>query len=85
MCALAAKIYWPRKPEASPFFRLVRDHFDEFVRVYDERFQPKYGYWRPVIRTAIDKYVKCGDLREGFARVRCPVCGKEFFVAFSCR
>ncbi|HQG44512.1 MAG TPA: transposase [bacterium] len=78
-------MYRPRNPEASPFFALVRDHFDAFERVYDERFQPKYGYWRPIIRTAIDKYVKCGDLREGFARVRCPDCGKEYFVVFSCR
>ena len=85
MCAAAAKMYRPRNPEASPFFRLVREHFDAFERQYGERFQPKYGYWRPVIRTAIDKYIKCGDLREGFARVRCPDCGKEFFVAFSCR
>ena len=78
-------MYRPRNPEASPFFTLVRDHFDEFERVCEERFQPNYGYWRPVIRTAIDKFLKCGDLREGFARVRCPDCGKEFFVAFSCR
>jgi len=65
-------MYRPRHPEASPFFRLVRDHSDEFERVYDEWFQPKYEYWRPVIRTALDKYVKCGDPWEGFARVRCP-------------
>ncbi len=78
-------MYRRRNPEASPFFKLVRSHFDAFEQVYDERFQPKYGYWRPVIRTAIDKYIKCGDLREGFARVRCPDCGKEYFVAFSCR
>jgi len=85
MCAPVAKMCRPRDPVASPFFRLVRDHFDEFECVYDERFQPKYGYWRPVIRTAIDKFLKCVDLREGFARVRCPDCGVEFFVAFSCR
>ena len=85
MSAPAVKMYRPRNPEASPFFTLVRDHFDEFERVCEERFQPNYGYWRPVIRTAIDKFLKCGDLREGFARVRCPDCGKEFFVAFSCR
>jgi hypothetical protein len=62
----------PRNPEASPFLTLVRDHFDEFERVYAERFQPQYGFWRPVIRTAIDKYVKCRYLKEKFARVRCP-------------
>ncbi|MBN1599992.1 MAG: transposase zinc-binding domain-containing protein [Chitinispirillaceae bacterium] len=42
-------------------------------------------YWRPIIRTSIDKFLKCGDLKEGFARVRCPDCHTEFFVAFSCR
>jgi ribosomal protein S27E len=63
----------------------VRDYFDEFERVYPERYQKTYGYWRPVIRSAIDKFLKCGDLKEGFARVRCPDCGKELFLAFSCR
>jgi hypothetical protein len=38
----------------------VRDHFDEFERVYAERFQPKYGYGRPVIRTAKDKLLRAG-------------------------
>mgnify|MGYP001813508911 FL=1 len=30
-------------------------------------------------------FLKCGDLQEGFARVRCPDCEHEIFVAFSCR
>jgi hypothetical protein len=38
-----------------------------------------------VIRSSIDKFLKCGDLKEGFARVKCKDCGEEFFVAFSCR
>jgi hypothetical protein len=65
--------YRPRDHEASPFFKIVRDRFDEFERVYPERYQERYGYWRPVIRSSIDKFMKCGDLKEGFARVRCPV------------
>ncbi len=72
MCAPAAKMYHPRNPEVSPFFRLVREYFDKFERVYYERFQSKYGCWRPVIHTAIDKFLNCGELREGFARMRCP-------------
>ncbi|OPZ72982.1 MAG: hypothetical protein BWY83_00358 [bacterium ADurb.Bin478] len=43
-CAAAVKMYRPCNPEASPFHRLVRDHFDAFERVYEERFQLKYGY-----------------------------------------
>jgi hypothetical protein len=77
--------YRPRDHEASPLFQVVREHFDEFERVYPERYQKAYGFWRPVIRTSVDKYLKCGELKEGFARVRCPDCHKEFFVAFSCR
>jgi hypothetical protein len=79
------KIYRPRNFEASPFFKVIRNYFDEFERVYPQRFQEQYGYWRPVIRSSIDKFLKCGDLREGFARVRCPDCKEEFFVTFSCR
>jgi len=30
-------------------------------------------------------YLRCGDLHEGFARVRCRDCGQEMFVAFSCK
>ena len=66
--------YRPRDHESSPFFKIVRDRFDEFERVYPERYQEHYGYWRPVIRSSIDKFLKCGDLKEGFARVRCPDC-----------
>jgi hypothetical protein len=77
--------YRPRDPEASPLFHVVRDYFDEFERIYPERYQKAYGCWRPVIRTSIDKFVKCGDLKQGFARVRCPDCKAEYMVAFSCR
>ena len=80
-----SKFYRPRDHEASPFFKIVRNHFNEFERVYPERFQQKYGFWRPVIHSSIEKFLKCGDLKEGFARVRCPDCKEEFFVAYSCR
>jgi ribosomal protein S27E len=79
------KFYSPRDHEASPFYKVVRDYFDEFERVYPQRYQERYGYWRPVIRASIDKFLKCGDLKEGFARVRCPDCKAEYFVGFSCR
>jgi len=86
-CAAAdnAASYHPRNPRASPLFRLLEEHYAEFERVYPERYQQRYGFWRPVIRKAVLDFLKCGDLREGFARVRCPDCGHEFFVAFSCK
>jgi hypothetical protein len=77
-------IYRPRNPAASPFFRIVQQYFDEFERVYPEKYEKKYGFWRKVIRSSIDKFLKCGDLKEGFARVKCKECGEEFFVALEC-
>ena len=66
----AEKFYRPRNPESSPFYQLVERHFDEFEQVYPERYGMRFGFWRPVIRDAIDKFLKCGDLQYGFARVR---------------
>jgi len=79
------RFYRPRNHGSSPFFRVVQQNYKEFEQVYPERFQQKYGYWRPVIGASIAKFVKCGDPKQGFARVRCPDCKEEFFVAFSCR
>jgi hypothetical protein len=28
----------------------------------------------------LQKFLACGELHEGFARVRCPKCRYEFFV-----
>ena len=86
-CPAASReaIYRPRRPRASPLWQLLDRYFDEFQRVYDERYQKRYGFWRPVIARTVEKFLVCGDLHEGFARVRCPKCRYEFLVAFSCR
>ena len=77
--------YRPRNPELSPFYTIVRDYFNEFEEVYPKRYGLRFGFWRQVIREAIDKFLECGDPHYGFARVRCPECGEQFFVAFSCK
>ena len=61
-------VYRPRRPRASPLYRLLEDHFAEFATVYDERFAHRYGYWRPVIAEVVEKYLACGILEHGFAR-----------------
>jgi hypothetical protein len=79
-----AKIYHHRQPKSSPFFRIVDSYFDEFERVYSQKFEKDYGFWRPVIHSSVEKFRKCGDLKQGFARIKCGDCGKEMFVPFSC-
>jgi hypothetical protein len=65
--------YQRRAPRESPLFQLLEQHFYEFERVYPGRYQERYGFFRPVIRKAVDAFLGCGDLREGFARVGAPI------------
>ena len=60
--------YRPCRRQASPLFRL----FDRFAAVYDERFAPVYGDWRKVVREVVEKFLACGILEHGFARIRSP-------------
>jgi len=84
-CVKPLALYRPRDPQASDLWRLMDEHFDTFQQVYDERFAAKYGYWRPVVERSVAAFLKCGDLQEGFARVRCRKCKHEMFVAYSCK
>ena len=66
--------YRPRKPWESPLYRLVEDYYEEFERGSPDRYQHKYGFWRPVIRKAVDEYLKCGAVPGGWiGRPPCAV------------
>ena len=47
------KCYNRRNPFASPLWILLERHFPEFVRVYEERYESVYGFFRPVIKEAV--------------------------------
>ena len=81
----AGGVYKPRRPQASPLFRLVSDHLHRLQTVYDERFAREYGPWRPVVGDVADKFLACGVLEHGFARIRCDTCAHEYLLAFSCK
>ena len=72
-------VYRPRCPERTPFYRLVMDHFDLFVRHHEELFEATDGPLRPVVHKVVGEYLDCGLLENGFARVRCPKCRAEYF------
>ncbi|HHJ10907.1 MAG TPA: transposase, partial [Bacteroidetes bacterium] len=78
-------IYRPRKPQDSQYYRCIEDHFQEFERIYDDRFPKKYGFLRPYVKQIIYRYLDCGILHNGFARVKCGECGHEYLLAFSCK
>jgi ribosomal protein S27E len=52
---------------------------------YESRFEKEYGFLRPTIKEVVERYLDCGNPRCGFARIRCPDCGEERLLMFSCR
>jgi len=60
-------------------------YFDRFQADYESRFEKEYGYFRPIIRDVVERYLDCGNPRCGFARIRCPDCHAEHLLMFSCR
>jgi hypothetical protein len=44
---------------------------------YPEAYQPRYGVLRPIIPEVVHKFLECGNLERGFARIRCDHCEHE--------
>lgn len=77
-----ATIYQLRQPQDTDYYHCVEDYFETFMQEYDDRFSRQYGFWRPYVEKVIHRYLDCGDLSHGFARVRCKDCGHEYLLAF---
>jgi hypothetical protein len=83
--SLPASEYRPRNSQDSDYYRCVEDYFEALMQVYDDNFSRDYGFWRPYIEKVICRYLDCGDLSHGFARVKCKDCSHEYLLAFSCK
>jgi len=80
-----APVYRPRKPHLTPFYQCVQDHWEVLEDLWEERFQKRFGFLGPHLRQVMMKYLECGDLHAGFARVRCDDCGHEYLLGYSCK
>jgi len=75
----------PRRPQASPLFRVGQDQLHRLQTVDDERVARDDGPWRPVVGEVTDTFLACGILAHGVARIRCDACAHEYRLAFSCK
>ena len=67
---------------------IFKDHFADFKEQYDEKYAKTYGNYRiERITEVVEKFIKCGDYREGLARIKCqnPECGHDYFIPLSCK
>ena len=81
----AVPLYTPRRPQASPLYRVLADHFETLTRVHEDHYEPTHGPLRAVVTEVVGRFLDCGLLEHGFARVRCAACRAEFLVAFRCK
>ena len=81
----APPFYRPRHPERTALYRLVEDAFEDYERIHPDRYEPRCGPLRDVVRRDVFAYLACGRPLGGFARIRCPRCRGEHLLAFSCR
>ena len=76
--------YRARDPGGSALSQIVLNNLPKFEQWLknpsDSRLRP-----HPAVITALEKFVECGVMRYGVVRFRCPECGKDMFVAFSCK
>ena len=77
--------YRPRHPERTPFYQCLQDYWDEFKQGYPYFYEAEYGPWRPVVEKTVDRFLECGLLRHGFARLKCGRCSHQALLAFSCK
>jgi hypothetical protein len=77
--------YQPRVNRKSVYYLCVQDHYEELEGAWEERYPQKFGYWRSFVKDVIYKYLECGDLHFGFARVKCSDCKHEYLLPFSCK
>jgi len=79
------QVYRPRRPQESPLWKCLCRHFYDFVQAYPEVYESKYGFLKPAVEDVVNKYLDCGDLSKGFARLHCRKCNKDYLLAFSCK
>jgi len=65
-------IITPANPRASPLYRCVCEHADELREA---------GHiHRRIEDETPDRFLDCGDLHKGFARVHCDACGHQYLL-----
>src|SRR5712691_4975177 len=78
-----AAVYVPRSPTTGVLYGLVRAHLTEFLAAVDAQSD---GSGLPgFVVNEFRKFLRCGVLAHGFARVRCRDCAFERLVPFSCK
>jgi len=78
---MAIEVYKRREPDKTDLYEIVRANLANFIATTEAADRPL----PPHVIDELQAYLRCGILAHGFARVRCPDCGFDRLVAFSCK
>ena len=76
--------YRRRELEKTALYSLVQEHLVTLLAQARQASVDGSGY-PAFVEKEFRRYLDCGILANGFARLRCPTCGFERLVAFSCK
>jgi len=68
---MSVAIYKQRNPQSTPLYFLVDSLYDKVKAVWEDRFERVYGFWRAFLDDIVMRYLDCGLVEFGFARVFC--------------
>ena len=74
-------VYRPRRPEKTPLFQIIKQHYLSWHKKRENKGTPVPRY----VDQVFQKYLGCGILAKGFACAHCDGCNKTFFIAYSCK
>jgi len=57
--------------------RVLFHYFEQFVAEYEYRYGRECGYFLPIVREVVEKYLDCSNPKNGFVRICCSECGTE--------
>ena len=80
-----APLYRQREFHQSPLWRLLVDHGEDFLKVYDSRYGESHGPLPLQSAKIMEKLLRCGDPSYGLTLLHCPDCEVHMAVPFSCK
>lgn len=58
--------------------KIFKENWDKFLDKYGKRT-------RKVVQEEVEKMMKCGSKENGYIKIKCPECGNEKIVGFTCK
>jgi len=60
-------VYTPKYHQDRLYYNIFKNHWSGFLSIYEQRFLYQYGPLEDYQQRTVEKFIKCGDPKHGFA------------------